>query len=112
MNLGRYALVIAPILTVGAITACSGRESAEPRAHAVSIANFAFDPSEVVVAPGDTVVWTNADFVPHTATASDSRWDSGSLAANATWRFVAEDRGRYEYYCLLHPTMRGSIVVR
>ena len=83
-----------------------------PRAHTVTIKNFAFEPAELTIARGDTVVWSNTDFVPHSATARDSAWDSKDIAANATWRDVPGKAGRYEYYCVLHPTMKGTIVVR
>ena len=73
--------------------------------------DFQFSPAELTVAPGDTVVWTNADFVPHTATATDGAWDSKSLDANASWRLVARTPGRHEYYCTFHPTMKAMIVV-
>ena len=74
--------------------------------------NFAFDPPSVTVAVGDTVVWSNADFIPHTATASDSAWDSKMLEANRAWRLVATTPGTHEYYCVFHPNMKGTIVVR
>ena len=78
----------------------------------MSISNFAFTPGELTIARGDTVVWANADFVPHSATGRNGRWDSGSVAAGASWRFVADSAGRYEYYCVLHPSMTGTIVAR
>jgi plastocyanin len=31
----------------------------------VSIANFAFTPGEITIAPGETVTWTNDDGAPH-----------------------------------------------
>ena len=74
--------------------------------------NFAFAPATLAVAAGDTVVWSNADFVPHSATARDSSWDSHAVAANGSWRFVARAVGRHEYYCVYHPNMTGAIVVR
>ena len=76
------------------------------------MSNFGFDPPTLTVAAGDTVVWTNADFVPHTATARDSSWDSKQLGASAAWRWVATAPGTVEYYCVFHPTMKGTIVVR
>ena len=103
----RMAIALASF--AGALASCS---PSAPRAHTVSIRNFAFDPVDVVVAIGDTVVWSNADIVPHTATATDTVWDSKSIGANGTWRFVAGARGRHEYYCVFHPTMKGAIVVR
>lgn len=74
--------------------------------------NFGFDPPTLTIARGDTVVWSNADFVPHTSTARDSAWDSKEIAANATWRYVPPKAGRYEYYCFFHQTMKGTIIVR
>src|SRR5687767_4690076 len=83
-----------------------------PRVHTVAMRNFGFDPADLIVAVGDTIAWTNADFVPHTATARDAAWDSKTIAANATWRFVATAPGRHEYYCVFHPNMKGAVVVR
>jgi plastocyanin len=83
-----------------------------PRTYTVTMRNFGFAPSELTVSPGDTVVWSNADFVPHTATATDSSWDSKSIDANGNWRFVARAAGRHQYYCVFHPTMKAAIVVR
>jgi len=80
--------------------------------HTVTIRNFAFDPAVLTVGHGDTVVWSNTDFVPHSSTARNSAWDSKEIAANATWRYVPRMVGRYEYYCALHPTMKGAIIVR
>jgi len=33
------------------------------------------------------------------------------LAAGGTFRFVAKRKGRYEYVCTLHSTMKGTLVV-
>ena len=74
--------------------------------------NVAFDPPSITVAAGDTVVWTNADFLPHTATARDAAWDSKTIEASGVWRLVTATPGTHEYYCVFHPTMKGTIVVR
>ena len=71
-----------------------------------------FEPAVLTVARGDTVVWSNTDFVPHSSTARNSAWDSKEIGANATWRYVPRTAGRYEYSCVFHPTMKGTIVVR
>lgn len=73
--------------------------------------NFGFDPPRITVSVGDTIVWTNADFVPHTATARDGAWDSKSIDANGTWSFTARTPGTHEYYCVFHPTMTGTVEV-
>jgi plastocyanin len=92
-----------------AIVACS---RPAPRTHIVAMRNFGFDPVSLTIAVGDTVVWANADFLPHTATARDGAWDSKMVGANGQWRLVGARPGTHEYYCVFHPNMTGTIVVR
>ena len=80
--------------------------------HAVRIEGMKFIPERLEVAAGDTVVWTNKDFLPHSVTASEARVESGDLAPNKTWRFVARKKGEMHYICRLHPVMKGVLVVR
>ena len=79
--------------------------------HVVEIKGFGFEPAELTVAPGDTVVWINRDLVPHTATAEDEAWDSGTLGENASWQMIASAKGRHHYFCRFHPTMKSALVV-
>jgi plastocyanin len=74
---------------------------------------MAFHPAELEVRRGDTVVWVNRDIVAHTATAArEPAWDTGSLASGDSGTHVAGVRGEVEYYCELHPTMEGRLVVQ
>jgi plastocyanin len=77
----------------------------------VEIRAFRYAPDTVVAAPGDTVVWTNADVVPHTATAAGG-WDTGEIGAAASGRIVAAKPGTYAYVCAYHPGMQATLVVR
>lgn len=83
-----------------------------PRSYQIAIRNFAYEPPSIMVAAGDTIVWQNVDFVPHTATASDRAWDSGALARDTVWRFVVTTSGKYSYYCVFHPNMQATIEAR
>ena len=56
-----------------------------------------------------TLVFTNHDIVPHTATARDTSWHTGDIAANATARIVVT--GNADYFCLYHPTMTASVEI-
>lgn len=104
--------VAAAILAAGAIVAAAGGHGASRPAaiHHVDIRTFAFVPESLTVAPGDTVVWTNRDLVPHTVTGADARWDSGEMTVGATWRTVVTEGGGY--FCRFHRSMTGSIVAR
>ena len=102
----RIAIAVASL--AAAIAGCTRA----PRTHTVVMRNFGFDPATVTVAAGDTVEWSNADLVPHTATARDAAWDSKSIAASGAWHMIASTPGTHDYYCVFHPGMKATIVVR
>ena len=107
---GRARAALALLLCFSASLGACGRRA--PRAAVVRASNFAFAPVTLDVAVGDTLVFTNADIVPHTTTALDGAWDSNTIATAATWRVVARVAGRHEYVCTFHPTMKGTVTVR
>lgn len=90
--------------------------SASPNTVTVVINNFKFAPASVTVHAGDTVVWKNEGFVPHTATANGGSqkpaFDSGAIASGGEWRYVARNRGTYNYTCTFHPNMEGKLIVQ
>jgi plastocyanin len=79
--------------------------------HTVTIENMQFNPQELIVHRGDRIVWVNKDLFPHTATAAKV-FDSGSIASNASWSYVAAKSGEYAYGCTFHPTMKAKITVQ
>jgi plastocyanin len=99
------------------VIGCDGGEeetaSSVPAAEeTVEIADFAFAPEELTIAAGSSVTWVNMDpNLPHTATSDDEVFDSGSLTEGAEFSFTFDEAGTYAYFCQVHPTMRGSVVV-
>jgi plastocyanin len=79
---------------------------------AVSIINFAYDPNPVTVAVGDTITWTNNDTVPHTVTANDGSFSSGTMDPGATFSFTFDTAGTFDYHCEFHANMSGQVVVQ
>ena len=74
---------------------------------------MAFSPRVVTAARGDSIVWVNKDFVPHTATTTRAAgFDSKSIAAGQSWRYTVRETGEMEYLCTLHPTMTGVVRVQ
>ena len=102
------ALMAAALLAPAASSAQTHRAGR----HVVNIQAFRFAPDTLRVSVGDTVVWSNHDMVPHTATDARKRWDSGNIAAGAVARRVVDRPGTQEYVCAYHPTMRAVLVVR
>jgi plastocyanin len=80
--------------------------------HTVTIDGVQFNPSELLVHPGDRIVWVNKDPFPHTATAINKSFDSGSIAADASWSYTVTKKGEIEYSCTFHSTMKGKITVQ
>jgi plastocyanin len=109
MNVRRRRLLLATGSAV-ALSAYALASRAAPATHTVTIDAFEFKPATLTVKRGDVVRWRNTDPVPHTATAK-GRFDSGSIAAGATWQYTATAAGRIDYICAFHPTMKATLVV-
>ena len=108
--------IIAVLVAVSAIglTPSLAGTAAHPKAttHQVVIAAVRFDPQDLTVKVGDTVVWINHDPFPHTATASSKQFDSHEIAAGRSWKYIARKAGVFAYACTLHPTMLGTLRVQ
>ena len=82
-----------------------------PAAVAVSIADFDFA-GATEVAAGGAIEVTNLDGVPHTLTADSGAFDTGDLGNGESAVLVAPTApGTYSFFCAIHPSMTGSIVV-
>jgi plastocyanin len=80
-------------------------------AASITIADFAFGES-ITVAPGADVVVTNVDGAPHSVTANDNGFDTGVLNTDQEATIVAPDSpGTYAFFCVIHPSMQGELVV-
>jgi plastocyanin len=82
-----------------------------------------FNPSPLSVKAGDTVIWRNDDVEIHTVTSSGNssstfamtnknrELDSGPLNPRQTFKHTFEKPGNYNYFCMIHPSMTGEVVV-
>ncbi|AGK61150.1 Plastocyanin [Archaeoglobus sulfaticallidus PM70-1] len=76
----------------------------------VKIRDFAFDPETVRISPGTTVRWVNEDNARHTVTFEDGV-ASGDLKKGDTFERTFSEKGTYNYYCQIHPAMKGTVIV-
>ena len=102
------AALTAAALAAGALAAAVGGAGA----HTVTIEAVQYAPAQLTVRAGERVVWVNQDPFPHTVTADNKAFDSGSIAANGSWTFIAKKPGEYGYHCTFHPTMKGLLTVQ
>jgi plastocyanin len=87
---------------------------ASPAAEActIEIREIAYHPAETEIAAGTTVTWKNSDTVPHSATSTDGVFDSDIFDPGKSFSFTFDEAGTFDYTCLVHPKMKGTIVVR
>lgn len=110
----RVLAIVVGVAATALLASLSAAPRSRPRArtHTVTIEDMAFVPRTLEVAKGDTIVWTNKDLVPHTATSKSGGFDSQTLRTEASWSYTATRTGTFEYLCTFHPTMAGTVRVR
>ena len=68
-----------------------------------------FEPADITVPSGTTVVWTNEGALPHTVTAHDGSFASGTLYPGDSYAVTFYGPGTYTYQC--SDSMQGSVTV-
>jgi plastocyanin len=78
----------------------------------VKIAGMQFKPAVLKVKTGEEVIWINTGNMPHTVTGSnDNRLASLRMDNGSMFKHTFNEPGTYTYYCALHPSMTGKIIV-
>jgi len=118
MRIINYALVIVSLLILESCSSGSEKNPADsapveekkPEMHAIEMSQMKFNPSELKVKKGDKILFVNHDMVAHDVTEESKKaWNSSPMADGGTWILVATET--VNYYCPLHPVMKGKIVV-
>jgi plastocyanin len=81
------------------------------RAQKVEIVEFTYDPDPVTIQVGGKATWLNQDSAPHTATADDGSFDTGTLEQGKLKSETFKEAGTFPYHCTIHPSMHGTIEV-
>jgi plastocyanin len=77
----------------------------------VDIVEFTYQPDPVVVQVGGKVIWQNQDAAPHTATADDDSFDTGTIEKGKIGSETFKEAGTFTYFCEIHPTMHATVEV-
>ena len=56
-------------------------------------------------------MWVNEGNTPHTVTADDGSFDSGTLQPGESYSHTFQSAGMVPYHCSIHPFMTGSVTV-
>ena len=76
-----------------------------------------FIPSTVVITVGGTVTWENTDTAAHTSSSGtpqdgpDGVFDSSLVMAGASFSHTFDSAGTFDYFCMVHPWMTGTVIV-
>jgi nitrite reductase (NO-forming) len=104
-------------MMAGNSTATGNEIDISPGSSAPSNAKF-YEPATLTVSAGSTVTWKNTDSTLHTVTSgsaetgvSGTEFDSSYLAGGKTFQHTFSSAGTFDYYCTLHPFMKGQVVV-
>ena len=79
--------------------------------YTVEIKEMKFIPADLTLNPGDTVTWINHDIVEHNITETTNKaWSSSGLLPGKMWSMVVQKNA--DYFCSIHPVMKGSLHAR
>jgi plastocyanin len=79
----------------------------------IRIKDVLYDPDPVTVKAGQKITVVNEDSAPHTVTekGASPSFDSDTVKGGASGSVTFSKAGTFTYYCLFHPTMKGSVTV-
>jgi len=106
----------APVETASSASSSQATDRSAGKAHAattisVNMEDFFFSPASVNVHVGDLVTWHNRGNQPHTATADNGSFDTGTVPAGGSASHMFTQPGTFTYVCTIHPNMHGTVRV-
>lgn len=78
--------------------------------HVVEVRQMAFVPASISVHKGERITFINRDIVMHDITEGKKAWHSHPLATGKSWTLTVTRSA--DYYCSIHPVMKGKIIVK
>ena len=79
----------------------------------IRIADFTYEPDPATVKAGTPITIANADRAPHTLTeeGGSPSFDSDTIKGAKRGSVTFTKPGTFKYYCVFHPTMKGTVTV-
>ncbi|MFA7615028.1 MAG: plastocyanin/azurin family copper-binding protein [Moheibacter sp.] len=86
------------------------QQTTGPKTDTVVIYQMQFQPANLTVNKGDTVIWINKDLVAHNVT-EDPEGSVKSDTLNTGDSFKLAPDHSFNYICSIHPTMKAQLTV-
>lgn len=81
-------------------------------ANEINIKNFTFSPATLNASIGTKVTWKQNDQANHKIVSREGIFSSNDLKTGDEFSFVFTKTGEYNYYCEIHPSMNGRIIIK
>jgi plastocyanin len=107
----RSALRLAVTIALGVACPQGMALADDPQPVKVTIDNFAFTPATLTVKLGTKVTFINHDDIPHSIVSIPGKFRSKALDTDQSFEYTFATAGDFDYFCGLHPHMKGKIIV-
>jgi len=107
-----FAFAVSTITAMVPFVTTAAADSAAVTIHdSGDIGTWGYGPSTETVNVGDTVTFSNTGASPHDATSLDGSWATPLLQTGQSASVTFSTPGTFNFTCVLHPWMKGTIVV-
>jgi plastocyanin len=111
------ALAAICVLAALAIAGCGGSgggsatdSASKPRV--VNISEYTYKPETISASAGTKLTFVNHDSTAHTATAKQQgAFDTQPIQPGKSATVTLSEAGKFTYYCVFHPFMKGTVEV-
>lgn len=103
------ASVLGALIFLMSCNAASTHDS-KNKIDTVVIQSMKFNPSEITINKGDTIIFINKDFVQHDISNANKKFYSDTINVGKSWKLSIDKSA--DYFCSIHPSMKGKIEVR
>jgi plastocyanin len=97
---------------VGVMALLIGAHALAATPPTIEIKGYKYGPPMLSVPAGTTLTWVNHDEEPHTVTSTTGAFNSAGLVSDDTFVQTFTKPGTYQYFCKVHPYMKGTVVVK
>jgi plastocyanin len=100
------------LAVVGVMALLIGAHALAATPPTIEIKEFKYGPPMLSVPAGTTLTWVNHDEEPHTVTSATGAFGSAGLVNDDTFVETFTKPGTYQYFCKIHPYMKGTVIVK
>ncbi len=110
------ACTLISVVTVALPSRLFAGDKAAAKPTKVTIKSLSYEPKQLDISVGESVLWANVSRTKHTATSDDEgkTFDTGEIKPGQESEAVKfEKDGEFKYHCKVHgKTMSGTIIVK